>query len=363
MKVTSIEIVNNAEQEWKIDIDIEGFKPLYLRYQGIDGLPCVNDCVALFLLIQSMSEETDLILPEKNKVSELLLCNMNKFQEIFSCWYPSLKKINIHAQTQQAISSTDGGFSLFSGGADSFYTLIEKQNEISHLFLCLGLDIQLQETDKAQQVIKALTDISKQYDKDLVIITTNVREVFPSINTKLQHGALLAAMVLALGKDKLFIPASHNIDELHPSGSHALTDLLFNNGTTLVEHHGAVIRSKKLTRISEDVNALKYLRVCNASEEFNCGRCEKCIRTQFTLKVLERPSSAIPALSHQLSILNSIKIYSEIQRTYWQDNYDFALEHQQTELAKYANNILLGYNFRQWVKQGIYLFKQFFSSL
>jgi hypothetical protein len=167
-------------------------------------------------------------------------------------------------------------------------------------------------------------------------------------------------MALALGKVKLFIPASHNIDELHPSGSHALTDLLFNNGTTLVEHHGAVTRSEKLTRISEDENALKYLRVCNASEEFNCGECEKCIRSQFTLEVLERPSSAIPALGNRLSVLKRIKIYSEIQRTYWQDNYDFAVKHKKSELAKYANNILLGYNFRQWLKQGLSLFKQFF---
>lgn len=361
MKVTSIKVINTSDNEWKIEIDIEGAKPLYLCYHGIDGLPCANDCVALFLLIQAMSEGTDLFLPEKNKISEMLFSNMNKFQEVFSCWYPFLKKITIHAEIQKAAPSTTGSLSLFSGGADSFYTLVEKQKEISHLFLCFGLDIQLHETEKAEQVSKSLTNISKRYDKGLISVNTNIREVFPSINTKLQHGALLAAMVLALGKESLFIPASHNIDELHPSGSHALTDLFFNNGTTLVEHQGAVVRSKKLERISEDAEALKNLRVCNASEEFNCGECEKCIRTQFTLEVLGRPSSAIPTLSQRLSVLNNVKIYSEIQYTYWRDNYDFAIKHKQFELAKYARKIILSYNFRQWLKQGITLFKQLFT--
>ena len=361
MNVTSIKVVKDSNLDWTINIAIEGVKPLYLRYKGIDGLPCANDCVALFLLIQAMSEGKDLCLPESNKISEVLFSNMNKFQEIFSCWYPFLKKITIHAKTQKDVPSMKGNLSLFSGGADSFYTLLEKQTEISHLFLCFGLDIQLHETEKADQVTQSLSNISKQYNKPLVSVNTNVREVFPSINTKLQHGALLAAMVLALGKEKLFIPASHNIDELHPSGSHALTDLFFSNSTTLVEHQGAVTRSKKLQRISEDVEALQNLRVCNASEEFNCGECEKCIRTQYTLKVLERESSAIPSLVHRLSVLNDVKIYSEIQYTYWQDNYDFAIKYKKFELAKYARKIILNYNFRQWLKQGIILFKQLFS--
>ncbi|WP_206483076.1 hypothetical protein [Thalassotalea sp. G2M2-11] len=358
MKILAIEQSNNENNSIDVLITIENNFPLIFNFKGADNLPLLNDCVFLSLYLQSMQDGTDLQLPNDYPVSKTLVENLFEHQRIFTRWFPDeLLPININVNAVDRSFTPKGKVSLFSGGVDSFYTYVLTEQSLSHVFLCIGLDIQLEEVDKVEAAIELYSDFACRNGKQLLIVTTNIRHVFPNGNRSIQHAALLTAMVLAFGLEFLYIPASHNIDELFPWGSHLLTDPLLSNGITQVLHHGAVSRSEKTMTIAENQNALDSIRICNSSEEFNCGECEKCLRTMFVLEILGKQTKNLPLLTNKLSLLKGIKIYKESQATFWLDNYKFAIKHQRPDLAKYAHDIVRNYRWRQWLKQGVALIR------
>ncbi|GLX78204.1 hypothetical protein tinsulaeT_15440 [Thalassotalea insulae] len=358
MEVTAIEQSVSEDGSINVRVKIAQKSDLQLNFQGAEQLPFLNDCVFLSLYIQSMQEGTDLTFPDKFPVSAMLVENLDKHQNIFTKWYNEhLHPIDVNVKTVTQDLEASGKVSLFSGGIDSYYTYVEKQRELSHVFLCIGMDIQLEEQKKIDLAVVQYKDFARKHNKKLLIATTNVRHVFPGAKLSTQHAALFTALVLAYGLETLYIPASHNIDELFPWGSHLLTDPLLSNGFTQVIHHGAVARTEKTAGIAENKDALDSIRICNSSEEFNCGECEKCLRTMFALAVLKKETDSLPLLQNKLQFLIKIKIYNDSQATFWQDNYQLAMKHQCFELAKYAKAIVRSYQWRQWIKQGISLLR------
>lgn len=99
------------------------------------------------------------------------------------------------------------------------------------------------------------------------------------------HGAALASAALTIGGlcKKVIIPASTTYLDLTPWGSHPMLDPLWSNGTTAIITDGCeTSRVKKVTDwIGQSELALKTLRVC--FYDYNCGKCEKCVRTMLAL--------------------------------------------------------------------------------
>ena len=74
-----------------------------------------------------------------------------------------------------------------------------------------------------------------------------------------------------------------------PWGSHPLLDPLWSTEDIEFTHDGCeALRSAKIKAIARAPLALSTLRVCWANEqaEYNCGRCEKCLRTMIALHVV-----------------------------------------------------------------------------
>jgi hypothetical protein len=62
-------------------------------------------------------------------------------------------------------------------------------------------------------------------------------------------------------------------------------------------HHGrGALRWQKLERLAQEPGALGILRVCWQDKGFNCGRCEKCLRTMVLLRILGLDSPNFPVL-------------------------------------------------------------------
>lgn len=357
MKVIAIKQENNVNGSIDVVVNIEHKRDLILNFQGADELPFLNDCIFLSLYIQSMQEGSKFFFPYENPISEQLIINLTKHQNIFCQWYKKeLQPIEVDVKISNKEHTASGVVSLFSGGIDSYYTYVDKQFELTHVFLCLGLDIQLEEATKIKLAVKQYSEFAKENNKTLLIASTNMRHVFPDNNRLIQHAALFSALVLAYGLKTLYIPASHTINELFPWGSHLLTDPLLSNGITEVIHHGAIARTDKTSVISEEQKVLDTIRICNSSDEFNCGECEKCIRTMFALEVLNKHTKSLPSLNEKMKFLKKIKIYKNNQFTFWQDNYNLAIAHRKYDLAKYAKAIIISYRWRQWIKSGIALF-------
>jgi len=261
-------------------------------------------------------------------VSEQLLRTIPTIQDIFACWLPE----TFHRVSVQATAGTppprvaDEVGCFFSGGVDSFYTLLKHNDEITTLFLILGFERRMQDPQFAAAVFATVGDIARRFRKRLVTIETNVRE-FSNVHASfdLFHGSLLAsvALLLAPSFSKVFIPATHTYRDLMPWGSHPLLDSHWSTERLQIVHDGCeATRVEKVAALAQSEEAMNTLRVCFARpEEYNCGKCDKCLRTMVNLH-LAGALGRCKTLPAELDLNNvaRIRIEGESARAFAHEN-------------------------------------------
>ncbi len=275
-------------------------------------------------------------------VSPRLLEATDTFMDIMQRWDRESKRIAIVADT--ASPDVEGGpavASFFSGGVDSFHTLLKHttastpaERRISHLIFAWGFDIDLDNRALHEQVVGHIRESVSALGGSLVACSTNVRKVVPEelAGWQLYHGGVMAA--LALGGqgvwNRVFIPASETYDCLVPLGTHPLVDPLWSTEAVSIIHDGAEATRIDKVRdwIAKSDVALQHLRVCweNRDGAYNCGACEKCIRTMLNLElagVLDRCPSFAKPLSYD-DVAN-LRLTHEVQHTLMAQNYETAL--------------------------------------
>lgn len=107
----------------------------------------------------------------------------------------------------------------------------------------------------------------------------------------------MAAIGLLGGFDVVYIPGglqrrvegacTRSGRDLFPWGSHPLLDPLWSTEATRFIHHGAeTARVEKAGVVARSEVAMRRLRVCweNRDSAYNCGVCEKCLRTMINLQ-------------------------------------------------------------------------------
>ena len=139
---------------------------------------------------------------------------------------------------------------------------------------------------------------------------------------------------MALGLKGLWntvmIPAAQTYADLYPGGTHPLMDPLWSTESVRILNDGAeATRIAKVARIAQSDTALGHLRVCweNRQGRYNCGRCEKCIRTMINLKiagVLDRCTTFDRPLDYR--DIARITLKSPAQRSLMLQNYQAAKE-------------------------------------
>ncbi len=265
------------------------------------------------LLIPAMSLGQTLRV--EGEISPKMLLGAERFMEIMNKWRPEYRPIKIEAtQGDETIKNGRNIGTFFSGGLDSFYTLLKNENtkssseKISHLIFIHGFDIELDQGELFDRALKSVREVVKEYNRQLIQVATNVRQVSHNIvGWDMYHSAVMVAVGLSLEGtlQKVYIPASHTYKDLFPWGSHPLTDPLWATESMDIIHDGCEASriEKILWQVGKSQVALDNLRVCweNPSGKYNCGRCEKCIRTILNLKIagaLERCNT----LPHKLSL-------------------------------------------------------------
>lgn len=324
---------------------------LWFESNGETHLPYASDLFLLATLLPAMAQAQPIKMDNSFSVSRTLLANLASFQDIFTQWYPHLNKVALDTPLRDDDNSPKPVSSgcLFSGGVDSLYTLMQNEQEVDSLLLCIGMDLQLEEQQRIHDTQLRMSQLAKQLGKTLITITTNIRHVFPTLESTYAHAAIFAGLGLAVGLKRLYIPASHTLLELFPWGSHPLTDPLLSNGTTEVIHHGATSRMQKTAYLAQYQWLIDELRVCNTSDQYNCGQCEKCLRTMTALTLLNKRSNALPELN--INQLNTIKLYKQSAYTFWDDIRHAAKQHHHHTIEKHAQRICRRYEIKQALKQ------------
>jgi hypothetical protein len=108
------------------------------------------------------------------------------------------------------------------------------------------------------------------------------------------QGSFLASVGHALtGRlSSISIASTYDLANLDPWGSHPLLDHHFSSSTLQIRHEEeALSRFDKTKVVAEWQSPLKHLRVCNLKNSYqqgnyNCGQCEKCVRTMTALLAL-----------------------------------------------------------------------------
>ncbi|MBD0425780.1 hypothetical protein [Aquisalinus flavus] len=224
-----------------------------------------------------------------------LLASFEQIQDLYLAWVPGLTRLPAKAFESAAPrprAGTGRVAAFFSGGVDSFYTLMKRREEITDLIFVHGFDIKLGDEALYRETLAMIEHIAGETGKNLIRLETNIRPVLDSyIGWDYGHGPALAATAYLLSDqfDKIYIPSSQDYTHLFAFGSHPLLDPLWSLSDLDIVNDGAEARRiRKVEAIARHQIVLDTLRVCwmNPDSAYNCCRCEKCHRTMIALKVV-----------------------------------------------------------------------------
>jgi len=242
-------------------------------------------------LLPAMQEGT--VLEPPKALDPLFAENLQTIQDIYSTWYDSAEPISINAGTSSSSDTCEGQggrtATFFTGGVDSFYTLLKHRKKIDALVYVHGFDVDLEDETLRHQVSEMVRHVGEELEKEVIEVETNLRAFSSDFASwGRYHGGALAAVghTLANQVSTIFIPSSYTYADLEPWGSHPLLDPLWGSNTNTFIHDGCeATRVEKCKKISDFKIALESLRTCwrNPNSVYNCGKCNKCIRTKVNL--------------------------------------------------------------------------------
>ncbi|MFT4040047.1 MAG: hypothetical protein QM692_17845 [Thermomicrobiales bacterium] len=309
MRVSAIEIIEQRDtcqlQGW-VTSDAGQFSPFLLWYRYPAELrPYVHvdngDPFLAALLTGAMLRGEDLTI--EAPVSPRLLEALPELQAILGAFEPRSRQITVHAPPRQyslpAPAEAPGAGLFFSLGVDSFYSLLKNRRDypagerrLTHLLTLHGIDQPGRpwQEEFAPQFLANAQRVAVETGTQLVPIVSNVRRVIAVLGTwPPQHGGALLAAALGLGGflRRIYIAASTTYDRLYPWGSHPLLDPLWSTETLTVIHDGCELNTIDKTRVIAELRpdlVMPTLRPCAGyGPAYNCGGCEKCLRTMLDL--------------------------------------------------------------------------------
>src|SRR3954468_16003651 len=262
------------------------------RYASADASP-----FAAALLLPSMKQGEDLII--KGSISRQLYQGMHQIMEEVLTWDIGLRPIKIRAdELVPDPPRPPRSASFFSGGVDSFYTYLKHQadpaeaDRVSSLILVNGFDISRHNTRLWDLTLDNVRSVAAAEGIGLTVVRSNIQGlVEPILLWDYAHGGCLAAVGLFVrgGFHQIYVPSTHSAAEQIPWGSNLALDGHWSTESTAFVHDGTeATRLEKVTwQIARSPLALGHLRVCFENEPgaYNCGRCDKCLRTMVNLYV------------------------------------------------------------------------------
>lgn len=217
----------------------------------------------------------------------------------------------------------------FTGGVDSFFSLLGGAHRPSHLLYVVGFDVPLDDEPRVEAVEALVHDVARARGLRPVIVRTDLlaHPRFSSISWEHTHGAAIAAVAQLLAPEigTVVIPPSYATSRLLPWGSRPDTDPRWSvPGRTAIEHGDATGRRiDRVRAIADHPLVHRHLRVCwaNVAGHLNCGRCEKCVRTMVMLAAAHRLAdcATFPTRDHLAEAIDGLDPLPVGLVPLWQD--------------------------------------------
>jgi hypothetical protein len=275
-------IINKFNKNVDIYDGIEGVISLFIPHCILTGTPIYSD---------EYVDKTFLINLEK------LLDNFKKLHKNENLFL----NINVPIKENNLIKDKKI-ISTFTLGVDSFYTLYSHIDKIDSLLFVIGFDIKIHQKELLRDTLNNLKNITSIYNKELIICESNIKN---DINFgvgfdwgRYFHGPSLFNICYSLQNvSELIIPSSESISsDNYIWGSSRNLDPYYSSSFLNISHNGDISRVDKIKYIIDhDIQCLNFLRVCweNKNNKYNCTKCEKCLRTYYTIELLGFKDKAI----------------------------------------------------------------------
>ena len=182
---------------------------------------------------------------------------------------------------------------FFGGGIDSFFSLRMERRTLDALVYVEGFDVPLEDEGRLAKVAALNQRIADALGLELIVLRTDLRRhpAFQKPSWTNTFGGALAAVghLLADRAGCFLVPDDGHLVEIDPHalGIHAdLTPAWSSSRVAFVHHDNKTSRLDKARTLVGWRLAEQNLRVCweHRRADLNCGRCEKCVRTQLELR-------------------------------------------------------------------------------
>ncbi|HEC12979.1 MAG TPA: hypothetical protein ENI80_06960 [Acidiferrobacteraceae bacterium] len=273
---------------------------------------------------------------EDCEADALFLASLPELMGIYSLWEAGAGKIDISnlMPTSRDSRETNRVGVFFTGGVDSFYTLLKNRDEIDDVIFVHGFDVNLGDVEHRNRVSRLVNRVGGELGVNVIEIETNLRSLLDRyVSWNMAHGAAMAAVAHLLSPlfSRIYIASSFSYDMIFNWGSHPLLDPLWSSGTLQLIHHGCETkRVDKVAYISAYDIVMKNLRVCYKNLSYpkgghdwgyNCGVCEKCLRTMTALRVAGKLEECRTfARPIDLKLLSRLKKITHAQKIFLEEN-------------------------------------------
>lgn len=225
-------------------------------------------------------------------VSPLLLGNLPVLQTRFAGADARLQVIEVAADASSPRPGPAGRRvgAFFSGGVDSFFLLLQRQDEITDLIFVHGFDIDIAADSLHRAALDMARNVARETGKRLIHIQTNLRRFgdrYVDWGDHL-HGPALAAVAQLLSPQfgRVLI-AGEYIGTTRLLASRREVNPLWSTEAVEIVHTGDdVTRLRKVGRIAAHPLVQRWLRVCweNRGGRYNCCACYKCVKNMASLR-------------------------------------------------------------------------------
>ncbi len=266
--------------------------------------PSADNSDPFFLVCLTLAMRLRERLEIQGVVSQSLLLNSLEAMSIYQHYFPKIcdpVPIDATSVCRPKHNGTRVG-SFYSGGVDSLYNIAESKRlnlkygslPVTDLWLVQGMDISLENLSLWEQVKTTMfTSVRPDDNVRCVDVRTNARDIHDRYVawTKLGFSAVLGALAKCFSHtvQTALIGSYAKYDDVVPHASSPLVDPMWSCDQQLVRHFSCrVNRQEKIDTIADYTpHLLAALRVCyvNSGNAYNCGSCEKCIRTKAQLLI------------------------------------------------------------------------------
>jgi len=257
-------------------------------------------------------------------ISSTLLLNLLEVSEVYRLYFPkTVYPVEIECDVRPRENRVAlGTGSFFSGGIDSIYNVAEMRrlstshglDMVTDLWLVRGTDIRLTDSqlwdDSHHRLQKAVGEEFRFAD-----IATNLRDVHSGLVpwTDTGFSSILGAIAKLFAEqcDVALIGSTLSYAEQIPHASSPLIDPLWSCDRQTVRHFTSRVSRNEKVAVASDYapDLMAEVRVCyeNRDGKYNCGVCEKCLRTQLAL-VCHGRDTDLNQFSDVITIPNMLRI-------------------------------------------------------